>query len=829
MRCDSCQRDLPPSSFSGAQKKKANRGFGCRCTECVDGKKSPLPALRLGERAELTGLTDELVDLNGSCVTLISQDHDNCQVKHEKLPSHAREDVVVRYIVVKAENLVRIVHCSRCCERVNVSTMVTCSGCKVRQYCSLDCKNEDWNAGAHGVECRLRQPTATWRVREGRRGEIIDKMMQASSSKAGELLHARLSAFMLIADLRELRKPVAWLTFTMRRGRPPLCRLDALDQREVRPRMEQLGLSQGEAGIVHALQVIDRNCAYGDLTAMCLDVDDDGHVTSTLKTIKEFERMWAGYRCDPTYFGSRGAIRKKAPADRAVVIDALVREGFGGYLYRCGSNWTRHLPSLADKATKSASLQMVTFEMRRSTVQRMETFGAVVDPNHFLKACEGVCTLEGEEEYLANCTVRAAHEAAKQAIREQRSGSASDAAHANARATALRHEGNDAIKAGDASGARGLYSRAIDLLVFAARSESLLSLALCLSNRAEAHLRLGRLTEALEDVEDASEFLSRVDARTCAAMMAKLEARRKRALETVAAREATIAMQERELAEREDAARARAEDRQRTLAEVARSTVRPSRQERRRAASAETRASGGELPTDVPEAATERGHHDASERTNAEAEEEQAQRALDAARVAALRVAEAQAAEAQAAEAQAAEAQAAEAQAAEAQAAVERSVAAERRREVVERRRAQRRARQERRLQEAAAREAAIEAERRAAIERAALADLAATEREQREARIAVEEELAYADELREREQERHQTCTMSGVPVSAEEDDDECPICMLDDGRPMCKPCGSHSLHVSCAIKWRQQCRSGQLNNGVAQDATCPMCRVPI
>ena len=811
VKCASCQRELPSSAFSGAQKKKAMRRAGGRCSACVDGKLSAAPALRLGQLAELTGLTGELQDLDGSDATVVRQDGDQVHLKHQHKMRHGGDNPTVRLIDVKLENLVLIDHCARCCERARLSTMVCCSGCKERWYCSHDCKRVDWEQGAHGIECRRRQRRRADDIsgRPGfREGEMGNDFLKVSSANAGELLSRRMTAFMLIADLRGQRQPIAWLTFKMRKDRPPTCKLDALDHREIRPRMQQLELAGGESGIVHTLQVIDRNRAYGDLTAVCLQLDGlaEGGVTYTLKTFKEFERWWARWRCDLTYFGSLGRIRQKSPAKRADIIDALVREGFGGYYLRDTEDWTRTLPTRLDKKSKSAALQLVTLEEKQRTVMRMETFGAVTDSDKWLKAIEGKADIQGREAFMANRAALATHDAEKRAIREELSCSTSDKSHAIARAAALRHEGNDALKAGGTEAAHALYTQAIDLLLFASKAESLTALALCLSNRAEVHLRLRQPDEALEDIEDASDFLTQdgLEASECATIVVKLESRHKRALDAKAAREA--AEQQAREAQRAAAARERAaEKRHMARAEAVRSAM-AAKKAQRRQASAEASAR-----TDADRAA--------AERVSAEAAEARAAEAL---------VAEARAAEARAAEARAVEAQ----ESKEAQDA-ERSAAAVRRHEVIVRRRANRQAREDRKRQEQEAREAAAEAERQAALWRAASAELARIEQHRREARAEEEDYLAYEEELWRREKQRLQSSVASGTSSAGSnvaDEDDECPMCMVNDERPLCKPCGFHSMHVCCAYRWRQQRRSGVLDKlGHPQEPNCPVCDRPI
>ncbi|EOD33831.1 hypothetical protein EMIHUDRAFT_111515 [Emiliania huxleyi CCMP1516] len=125
-----------------------------------------------------------------------------------------------------------------------------------------------------------------------------------------------------------------------------------------------------------------------------------------------------------------------------------------------------------------------------------------------------------------------------------------------------------------------------------------------------------------------------------------------------------------------------------------------------------------------------------------------------------------------------------------------------------------------------------LEARAVAAQEAAQEARVAARRAEAQRRREAAETRRARRAELRARaEATAPRASTSEGgsddaqaaTAVPAEDEVEECCICMEAGEMPQCKPCGRHSLHVACVMAWRQQCRSRD------REPTCPTCREPI
>ena len=390
--------------------------------------------------------------------------------------------------------------------------------------------------------------------------------------------------------------------------------------------------------------------------------------------------------------------------------------------------------------------------------------------------------------------------------------------HALQEAEGTRKSANNELQNGRMNGAVKSYESAAALLwPFEGSIEAVIPLVHCLSNRAEALLRLNLPIDAKESIEDARSLiaqhegaLSHEDQR---GVCAKLDHREQRAQK---------AIQEEHTREQRDA--------------DARAEVQAQAQQQATARAAEERR--------VAERQREQ---------NAQRELEARQRLASASKAAQQAAAE-RAAAARAAEekAQAArlEQQRAAAERSAAQLATQTAEAAEKSRATAARevvladRRRRRIAREADRQRAIEAAEAAVVAERDEALRRAEWAD---GQNEQR--RRAREQEELDTQELelvlnisRQEEQKRRMAekrrlsqaaaardpSDPSTPPSEALHEDVECAIC-LEVVSPPVRPCGRHAMHIGCASQWRLKMQSGELNNGRPQQPSCPLCREPI
>ena len=430
----------------------------------------------------------------------------------------------------------------------------------------------------------------------------------------------------------------------------------------------------------------------------------------------------------------------------------------------------------------------------------------------------GITSLE-EYDTMRGALVEAQKVNIRDQIRAARSRGVGDAIVG---AEAERLAGNEAIGVGRNRDAVDSYSKAMMLLwPFGTKPTVVWPIVMCLSNRAEAHLRLNDYSAAATDCSTALSLLERYDrdfdeeeyGHNAKEIKGKTERRERRAVVAIAKARA------REEAER--AQQARADDARVAEAREAELLASQERNAQARAAADAAAARAREL----------------TQREQAEREVQEERRAREAA-----------AAERQLQQAtrlrEEAERQAEERRAAEEAAAARR---AERER-VQERRRAERQARAQRRereTREAEEQEAAREEAEREWRERTI------REAEERQAQAAADERLRretdYLMDLRHREmvedqrrglqeisRRRTEATTASDVNASCgvasssadsisavDETKRECSICLCgEEEGELYLACGFHPLHHACAFMW------GEKERGQGRAPTCPECR---
>ena len=399
---------------------------------------------------------------------------------------------------------------------------------------------------------------------------------------------------------------------------------------------------------------------------------------------------------------------------------------------------------------------------------------------------------------------------------------ATDVQQAIRKADVCRERGNAAIQSGENAEAVAAYNEAAALLgPFEWNSSAAWAFVLCLSNRAEARLRMEHYRAAADDCADASLLIERrayaFDPHKVEAISTKLEQR-----------EAAASLREKQATA---AAQKAARDRQKAERKSAECSV------ALRAAEVKERAKAVEKARK----AEAKAQHDALARADAarrreEAEEEEAQAALRQARAReeAERMAAAHEAEARKEE-------------------LRRQQEAARREACMARRRMNRDERLARRLQAEQDNLAREAAERQAILEAAAWADRENVEREARRAREAIEAEeleLAKSVSLRVGSTPRRARRDIPSAGASADASEGsssgsatQAVVAAGDDSEEQCAICydnesygelieiceQGHLCHLSCASNWSAKQRSGSLNNGRPQQPTCPCCREPI
>lgn len=360
-----------------------------------------------------------------------------------------------------------------------------------------------------------------------------------------------------------------------------------------------------------------------------------------------------------------------------------------------------------------------------------------------------------------------------------------------------KQEGNQAIKSGENAAAAAAYDSAISALgPFESETGVAWPLVLCLSNHAEAMVRLGRHAEALDSCNDAAVLLERYEAsfnaEAATKIAAKIEVREKAAIEAAgeaverAKEDAAIAA--REARREEQSERARREADTATAQDLAREARRVAKEAARKQKQSEPAAQ----------------RHAAAERNALQAEAN--------VEAAVLRAAQAK----EAAEQAHAQRRAATARA-EQQRAEERAAAIQQREARAARRRAARTERDAQRARDAQAPPVVEEGS----------TSWASQEFESR-LRLEQQQEQARQEKFKQRNRdEQARAANKAAIEASAEgtraeEGEQECCICLAGDEKaPLKDWCGhGHLLHDHCAREWRDACRKNR------NDPHCPTCQ---